>query len=431
VLVQLNPEKEDKRWLMWGILALGFVIAYIHRVAPSVVADQLMETFAIRDGAVLGSLAAMYSYTYVLAQIPSGLLADSLGPRATVSASMVIAALGSLLFSFAPTLALAFVGRFLIGLGVSFVYVSILKLQSVWFFPNEFAFLTGMTILVGNAGAVLATTPMALMVDFYGWRFPFLIIGLASLLVAAACWFVVRDYPASQQTSVNAVPMSERISVSLRQLRLVLANRRSWPPFIINACVYGTTITFSGIWGVPYLMQVYNFSRTQSANLMLVIAVGMMVGSPAVGYLSDRIGLRKLPYSLFVFLFLLSWAVLVFWNNARPPEGVLFPLYFLLGFFGSTVLLGFAVAKEENLPQSAGMAVATVNIGVFLGISILQPLMGYLLDLRWDGVVIEGIKIFPQNAYYLAFRFCFYAIVVAFLATLLVRETCIDLKREK
>ncbi len=406
---------------MWGMLALAFVIVYLHRVAPSVVADRLMESFAVKEGAVLGSLAAMYFYIYMLMQLPAGLLVDTMGPRNTVVWGMIAAGLGSLVFAASPTLSLAFVGRALVGLGVSVIFVSILKFQAVWFLPNEFAFLTGMTQLMGNAGAVLAATPLALLVNAYGWRFSFALVGMLSFVVALACRFLVKDSPGEPVRSNG--PLTEKLLVNLGQLKLVLKNRHTWPPFVAITGIYGTVITFQGIWGVPYLMQVYGFTRTGAANLMLTIALGMMAGSPLVGFVSDRTGRRKLPYVAFVLCYLFAWLLMVFWNQARPPQAALYPLYFCLGFFGSVVAVTFAAAKEVNPLQGAGTTVAAVNMGGFFGISVLQPLLGYLLDLRWQGVLADGVKVYPQEAYYLALRFCLYPIALSMLASLLIRET--------
>jgi MFS family permease len=418
----LTEKKEPKRWLMWSALALAFVIVYMHRVAPSVVADQLMQSFNVKDGAVLGSLAAMYFYVYMVMQIPAGVLVDTFGPRITVTVGIVVAGAGSIVFAAAPVLGQAFLGRFLVGLGVSVVFVSILKFQSVWFLAGEFAFLTGMTQLVGNAGAVLAATPLALLVNLSGWRFSFYLIGFISFFAAVNCWLLVRNSKQSvEEPPQKSVPA--RLYENMCQMSIVIKNRQCWPPFVVMFGVYGTLIAFSGIWGVPYLMQVYQLTRTTAANLMLMIALGMMVGSPFIGYLSDRLMLRKLPYAGFVIMYVLFWALMILPNAGRPPLAILYPLYFVLGFFGSVVCLTFAIAKEVNSPSVTGMAFATLNMGGFLGISVLQPLIGYFLDLRWDGVLLEGVKIYPQEAYYFAFGACLLPLCISVIAALMVKET--------
>lgn len=415
-------QKEPRRWIMWFALALAFAIVYMHRVAPSVVADHLMQSFAVQDGALLGSLAAMYFYIYMLMQVPAGVLVDTFGPRIVVTIGMAMAGVGSVFFALAPTLKLAFWGRFLVGLGVSVVFVSILKFQSTWFLPGEFAFLTGMTQLVGNAGAVLAATPLAFLVNAVGWRFSFQVVGALSFVVAATCWFLVKDAPPGREMTQDKRVMS-RLLDNLRQVSVIFKNRRIWPPFLVIFGVYGTNIAFSGMWGVPYLMQVYGFTRTEAANLMLMIALGTMVGSPLVGYLSDRAKRRKLPYVTFVILYTACWALMILPGAGRPPREILFPLYFLLGFFAAVVCLSFAIGKEVSPPWISGMVFATINIGAFTGISVLQPLVGYLLDLRWEGLVVDGVKIYPQQAYYFAFGLCFIPLLLAVLSSFLAKET--------
>lgn len=418
----METGKESRRWIMWFALALAFVIVYMHRVAPSVVADHLMQSFGVRDGALLGSLAAMYFYIYMLMQIPAGVLVDTLGPRIVVSIGIATAGAGSVFFALAPTLELAFVGRFLVGLGVSVVFVSILKFQSVWFLPGEFAFLTGMTQLMGNAGAVLAATPLAFLVNMRGWRFSFQIVGAVSFLVAAICWLLVRNAPAGKEVPPDK-KVAARISDNLRQMTAIIRNPRTWPPFVAIFGIYGTNIAFSGMWGVPYLMQVYGYSRTRAANLMLVIALGMMVGSPLLGYLSDRLMKRKIPYAVFAILYTACWALMILPGAGRPPEILLYPVYFFFGFFGSVVCLSFAIGKEVNPPWITGMSFATVNMGAFTGISVLQPFVGYLLDLRWNGVMLDGVKIYPQEAYYFAFGLCLVPLLLSVISTLFVKET--------
>jgi sugar phosphate permease len=419
-----TTEKQNAgRWLMWAVLALAYIIVYMHRVAPSVVADQLMETFAVRDGAVLGSLAAMYFYVYLVMQLPSGIFADSLGPRATVSAGVLFAAFGSLFFALAPTIFWAFVGRFLVGLGVSVIFVSILKFHSVWFSPKEFALITGLLILVGNVGAMMAATPLAFLVDAFGWQFSFLLIGLVSVIVAILCWLVVRDAPPNVYREVDYEPVLEKLRENLRQMMVVIRNRNTWPPFFVAFGIYGTLITFQGMWGVPYLMQVYDLSRTAAANFMLLVAAGMAVGSLLIGFISDKFERRKLPYLIFTVLFTSVWATMVFWNRGMPPVAALYPLSFLLGFFGGAMTLTFALGKELNPPEYAGTAIATVNSGGFLGIAILQPFLGYLLDLRWDGMLREGVKIYSRDAYFTAFAFCLVFLALSLAGALLCRET--------
>jgi len=119
------------RWLIFSVLALQFVFVYFHRVSFAVVAPELMKAFRI-SGTALGVLAAGYFYTYACMQLPVGLLVDSWGPRKTVSAFTLIAGVGAVLFGVSPGFGIATFARIIVGLGVSTVFVSSMKIFTYW-----------------------------------------------------------------------------------------------------------------------------------------------------------------------------------------------------------------------------------------------------------------------------------------------------------
>ena len=112
-------------WLMWGLVAGLYMIGFFQRVAPAVMVDELMREFQI-GGALLGNLSATYFYSYTVMQIPSGLLADGIGPRRLSAAAAFLAAVGTLMFGLADGLWMAYAGRLLVGAAVSVVFVSCL-----------------------------------------------------------------------------------------------------------------------------------------------------------------------------------------------------------------------------------------------------------------------------------------------------------------
>jgi len=143
------------RWIIWSLLSIAFFISIFHRVALTVVSEQITGEFQI-SGAVFGTLVSVYFYMYTIMQIPSGILADSLGPKLTAGLGIALAGIGSFVFGLAPTLGLVFFGRFLIGLGVSVVFIAILKIQAEWFRTTEFATVSGLTAVIGGSGSLVA-----------------------------------------------------------------------------------------------------------------------------------------------------------------------------------------------------------------------------------------------------------------------------------
>ena len=328
---------------------------------------------------MLGTLAATYFYVYTLLQIPVGVLADTLGPRRILTAGSSIAAAGSLLFALAPAWEVAAVGRTLVGIGVSVAFIAILKISAVWFAPQRFATLAGVTMFVGNLGAVAAGAPLAWVVTWTSWRAVFVALALVSAALAVATWLRVRDRPEDLGfPAVHAVPADNAHVPWLRALGRVLANPATWPPFFVNLGVGGSFLAFAGLWAVPYLVDTHGMTRVLAAQHASLLLLGVAVGSLLIGRLSDRLGSRRGVMRVFVLLYALSWWPWLF-GVAWPPWATL-AWFALMGLLIPGFTLSWTLAKEANPPQYSGIATAVVNTGIFLGAGILQPLVGWVLD---------------------------------------------------
>lgn len=413
-------QPKNLNWIVWITLSTAFFLSFFHRVAPAVIADQLMAEFD--TGAVaIGGLASIYFYIYLLMQIPTGALADTVGPRTTVAVGSIVAGLGALLFALAWNLPVAFVGRFLIGLGVSVAFICTLKAQTVWFPAERFATMSGLLAIVGTAGAIVATTPLAASSDAFGWRPAFVASAIASIVVAVLIWSLVKDAPDGESGRPDK-PLTHRMS--LRQsVPVVWRNRQTWLCFTIHFSLFGGYLAFVGLWGAPFLMHVYDLSRIQAANWMIVVTVAFAAGSFLVGVLSDRLRRRKPPVLIGATLFVIMWLSLVLWPGGPPPYAWTMVALIVASAGASAYALGFAVVKESNPPGASGLAMATANIGGILGVALLQPLIGHMLDSSWEGTVVAGARVYAFSAY----RTAFWAFVIVglcgLIATLFMRDT--------
>ncbi len=189
------------RWTIYAILVISYMMAFFHRMAPGVVAADLMQAFQT-SGAALGSLAAMYYYVYTAMQIPAGVLADTLGPRVSAGAGSVVAGVGSILFGMADDFTAASVGRLLVGLGVSVVFVGLMRSNTVWFSERRYGLVSGLTLFLGNLGSILAAGPLAALLGFYSWRAVFVAAGLISLVLGVLTFWKVhsRDWASSSDS---------------------------------------------------------------------------------------------------------------------------------------------------------------------------------------------------------------------------------------
>ena len=372
------------RLAILGVLLAGFVLSFFHRTAPAAIAGELTQAFAI-NSAVLGTLAATYFFVYTLLQIPVGVLADTLGPRAIVTGGALVAGAGSLLFGLAPSWEVAAVGRTLVGIGVSVAFIALLKTIAVWFPSHRFATLNGVAQFAGNLGAVMAGAPLAWIVTVTSWRAVFVGLGVLSMALAAASWIIVRDRPEQRGfPPVHAQPPTSAARASWRQALLqVLANPRTWPGFFVNVGIGGSYLAFAGLWAVPYLQQVQGMSRNVAAQHGSVLLLGVALGSLAIGALSDRLRNRRDVMRAYAFIYVSTWLPWIL--HWQPSAAAGYGWFFLMGFLIPGFMLTWTVAKEENRPEHAGMATAVVNVGIFLGAGALQPLVGWVLDRGREG----------------------------------------------
>lgn len=389
----LTPEQRRRRWMALAIVALAYILSFFQRFAPAGIAQDLAAAFQT-SAASLGVLAATYFYIYTLMQIPTGILADTLGPRRILALGGIIGGLGSLLFGFAPTLDLALVGRTLVGLGVSVTFIAMLKLVAVWFEENRFATIVGICMLVGNLGSVLAGAPLSAMAQATGWRGVFIGVGVISLALGVLCWLIVRDAPTATGEAVR--PRFDR-TVVLSSLLAVIRNRATWPAALVNTGMSGSFFTFAGLWATPYLMQVHGMERSTAANHLSLWFGGFAVGCLFIGGLSDRLGRRKPVMIAVSHVYVAIWLLLL--SCVTMPLSLSYLLFALLGLSTAGFSLTWACAKEVNPPLLSGMSTSVANMGGFLCAAIMQPVVGWLMDLGWHGEMVGGARVYDVGTW--------------------------------
>ncbi len=416
---------EIKRWSIFVILMLTYILVYFHRMAPGVVSRFLMSDFTI-SGVGLGSLAAIYFFVYAVMQVPSGVMADVLGTRTAIVAGNLTAGLGSILFGLAPGFETACLGRFFVGLGVSVVFVSIMKNNSVWFSERVFGIMSGLTLLVGNLGSILAAGPLSALLDLFHWRMVFTGIGILSLVLALAGFLVVRNRPEDAGfpgLHPSGAAFSPKMPEQPWYLSLfsVVRVKKVWPGFFVQFGMVGGLYSFMGLWAVPYLCDVFETPRQSAARYVTFMLVAFAVGSFFFGWISDRLGLRKPVLLSAALLNAGAWTALI---TAPWSPGISgFLIFGLLGFAGSGFVLTFACAKEVIHPALAGMAVSVVNTGCFIGTAIMQPLFGRIMDLTWDGAMDGSVRVYAAADYRNGFWVMLAFAAVGVAGALCIRET--------
>lgn len=387
---------KEQPWIIWGLAAAFFFAEYFARVAPGVMAPQLMEAFNIR-ALGLGAISAFFYYSYLSMQIPVGSLMDRFGPHRLLTAMAALCAGGCFLFAESHTLKMAEFSRFLIGFGAAFAFVGALKLATIWFSPTRFGLLAGITQALGMLGASVGQGPVSVLVTHIGWRHTMWAIGIVLSVLAVLIGLLVKDNPSSSPLypSVKAGSTDPDHDL-LKGLWVVLRNPQTWMNAVIVGFLYAPTAAFAELWGVSYIRGVYGIPTEVAASAISMIFIGWGVGGPIGGWISDRIQLRKPVIFVSAIASLITISIVLYMPSM--PIVLLFILLFLYGVSNVGVATCYAVSCEINPKSVAGTSMGFTNMASVIVGAAFQPVIGWLLDLHWDGKMQNGAPVFsPAN----------------------------------
>lgn len=402
---------------IWSLSALAFGYAFFQRVAPSVMIPDLMAEFAV-SGAVMGQLSALYFYPYAAMQLPIGALLDRYGARLMLTIALLLAAAGSIIFGSAGSVNTAFAGRFMVGAGSAVGFIASMALAARWFHPRHFALLTGLAMFFAMICGIAGQAPLALAVEAFGWRQTMIWAGISAAGLALLTALIVRNSPDSETAEqANDTRWAEIWS----GLKDTVKRTEIWRIAIVAMSMSGPMLALGGLWGVPFLASAYELDRPTSAIYTSLSLLGWAVGAPLSGWFSDRIGRRKLPLIVGTAANFGLLAIIAFVPGLNLT--VMAVALFLSGLTGGCMVVNFALAREVSARRLHGSVSGLVNGATVGAGAILQPIIGWILDLRWDGTMLEGARVYQTADY----RFAFICLVawsgVGFVLSLTLRET--------
>jgi len=394
-----------------GTLFFGY--AFVQRVSPSVMTDELMREFAV-GGAALGSLSAFYFYAYASIQLPVGMLTDYFGPRKLMSFAAGLCALASVAFALSDSLLAASIGRALIGGTVAFAFVGTLAIAGYWFKPTQYALLAGLLQTVGMTGGIFGQAPLRALVEGIGWRGSMNVLAAVALLIGILVFVLVPKRSREQKEHGPQPGIFDG-------LRAVTANPQTWVCSVIGFGMASGMLAFGGLWGVPWLASVHGYTKTEAAGITSMIFVGWAIFSPLAGWASDRMRRRNPILLAGSSLALAGLAVLVYATPQSTP--LMMALIFVIGAGGSSMTVCFGSVRELNDIDYSSTSLGLMNMCIVGSGAVMQPLIGWLLDFNWDGELANGARVYGAAAYSSAFVSLLVTNAAALGAGLLLRET--------
>ncbi|MDP3560495.1 MAG: MFS transporter [Legionellaceae bacterium] len=401
-------------WVIWSLAASFFFYKYLVQVSPSVMTEELMHTFQV-NAAGLGNLSAFYFYAYLLMQIPVGMMLDRYSPRIITALAILLCSVSTLGFAHTDHLWLACLMRALMGAGAAFAAVSCFKFASMWFPAKRFAFITGLFMTAAMLGAVGGQMPLSQLVQSLGWREALNAIGVIGIIFSVIYYLLVRDKPSSTCDMI-----SHECSI-FKQLWNIVTNPQAIILSIYSGLAFAPVSVFGGLWGVPFLKVAYHLSRNDAAFAVSCVFIGFAAGAPFWGWLSDYIGRRKPVLLLGTASALIClWAVVGYhqWSYAT-----LILLLFVFGFGASGFFTCFAMIKEIFSMLVVATVLGWMNTFDALCEALYEPLIGAVMDYTWTGEIVDGVRQYSLENYYIALSLLVLSLGAALVMVFFIKET--------
>lgn len=390
------------KWKTWLIMAFAFVLSLFHRGSLSVISNTVMHELQL-TATQLSNAASITFYTYAIMQIPAGILLDRFGYQKVSFAGISVAGIGSFVLAFSHSFYTLLLARFLVGLGTSVLFISVLKAQRTWFTMRELIKISGLLSVLGCLGAIASTFPLASLAALMGWRG-------TMILIACICWFSafliltqVQEQPTQTATFSKNTRAVERFTLK-QAFRECLTNQVVLRNFLVLFSSVGSTTALTGLWGISYITAIYQVSATTASFYIAFILYGLLAGSILIHRIASRFQQQLLLIPRYAAaISLVCWIMFLVGFHGKPPLPFLALFLFILGLMATSHLISFIDIANQLDHAYNGLASSIVNSGEFIGSSLVSILIGFFLDFTYHNAAVQGIRLYSNHQYLMSF----------------------------
>lgn len=406
-------KKSLSPWIICFSAALFFAYELMQLHLFNAISPMLLKAFNIGTGK-FGTLSSTYLLADVIFLLPAGIILDRFSLRRVILCALCLCVLGTFGFGLSQTYVQACLCHFLSGIGNAFCFLSCMLLVSQWFPKKRQALVIGLVVTIGLFGGIIAQTPFSYLAQAFTWRQALFIDGLIGILIFGIVFAFVKDAKqASTQSAAEQIPFFQGIKLSL-------ANRQNILCGLYTGLMNLPIMIIGAVWASLFLTQVHHTSLSMASFIASMICFGTIVGSPLFGWISDTFQQRTplMLFGAFTSLIVFSLIFLI----PHPSNYQLVTLFFLLGFFSSTQVLGYPTITESNPPHLTGTAMGIAAV-IIMGLPmLLQPLTGKLIELNWDGTMLNGVPHYSPMDFVAGFSIFPIGFILAFILGKVIEE---------
>lgn len=403
-------------FIIVAISATFYLYEFFLRVLPGVLSYEIMHDMKI-NAATLSMIGTSFYYGYISMQIPIGLLCDRFGPKKLLTASVATCSMATIVFAYSNSVLLSATARAIVGVASASAFIAPLTLATKWYDKKHFALITGMIQLLGCVGAICGGAPIAALTQHTSWRQSILWSAAIGGILTILYILIIKDSPNKEDNYKKQRSFTEE----LRKVKKVTENIQNWYTGIAVMCCWAPIAIFSELWGVPFLMDLQKIDSTAAASEAAWVWYGIALGSPIIGWLSDRISSRRIPIILCAIIGLVSATMLIY----AHVESVITieTLLFFFGLSAASQPVTFGLIVDNNPNEIIGTAIGFNNMAAISG-ALLQVLVGILISTMWQGQMISGTPIYTIYEFKYAFAVipCI-SLIAIFTSIFLIKET--------
>jgi MFS family permease len=368
----------------WAVAVAVYLVAVFHRTSLGVAGLQAADRFGISPSQ-LSIFVLLQLGVYAGMQIPTGILVDRYGSRRLLLVAAGTMGLAQVLFALSYSYSVALLARALLGCGDALTFVSVLRFAAGQFAPRRYPVVVAITGMLGMLGNVVATLPLSSVLHAVGWTPTFLSAAALSALSGVGV-FLVLPRSAPLASDPDGRPALTRALDSARAIQRRVGAAWSKPGtragFWVHFTSMSTTLTFSVLWGVPFMVEGQGLSRDSASGVLLGSVLAGAIASPIVGYATARWTATRVPLAIGICVVtVFGWFAVLGGYSTPIPRGLLLALVLVTGLGGPASAIGFSLARDYNGPAIVGTATGVVNVGGFVAGIIGCLLLGWTLDL--------------------------------------------------
>lgn len=383
-----NQNEKIYLQLVWAVAASFVLFQFFIQLSSGLVIGAIMEEKSL-SALCAGLLGSSFYIVYTIMQIPVGLFFDNYNAKTLFTINTFICSLGAFIFAYSHSIFGLFVGRILTGFGASFAFVGFAHIIRDKFPLKKFAFMIGLVDTFGFIFTVVSLCFMGKLLSDFGWRIFMVASSILGLIITLLCYIVIP----------NTKSRNYSLKSFYTHLQQIVTSKLAWQNgFFIGFSIIVVTV-FGGMWAIPFVQVKLDCSLGLAGGIGSMFFLGAAISCPLFGHLATHLNQRKtlILISCFTTAFLLF--ILIFVPMQSPL--VVAILLCAIGTSCGAYMLAFSIANEIAPANAQSTCAGFTNTIAMVTAPILQPLIGYIMDLCKKGAdhaLIDyqiGISVIP------------------------------------